>query len=266
MTDLGEISWILGVQVIWDHTHKAIVISQEKYINNILEKHGQQNTCPMATPSLPNKQLEKLKEPEPDVNIRQYQSTVGTLMYAMLGTHLDLAYTVSILSQHTTMLGKAHVHMLSCTFQYLQAIAHHTLRFNGNETGELTSFVDTDWAVNINDHHSILGYIDVPGVQMAMESCISYPFVFPFCQLSCIDIFAFVSFAFFTFCLPNLSHFPMVCCIASHHLSHHLSCTYHSYASPCYGLTVQTPSSLALSLPLTIMTFLVVPAHSPNSD
>src|SRR5882724_10527334 len=84
-----------------------------------------------------------------------------------------------------------------------------------------------------------------------------------FCVLtfSCFDIFAF-----FTFCLPDLSHFPTVCRVASHHLSCHPSHIYHSYASPCYRLTVQTPSSLALSLPLTFTTFLVVPAHSLDSD
>ena len=159
MTDLGKIGWILGMQVIQDRPCKMITVSQERYIHDILEKHGQQNACPMATPSLPNEQLEKLKEPEPDINVHQYQSAVGTLMYAMLGTCPDLAYTVSILSQHTTTLGKAHVHVLNCAFQYLQATAHHTLHFDGNEPGKLTSFIDADWAANINDRHSISGYM-----------------------------------------------------------------------------------------------------------
>ena len=35
------------------------------------------------------------------------------------------------------------------------------------------------------------GSADVPGTQMATESHILYPFVFPFCQLLCIDIFMF---------------------------------------------------------------------------
>jgi len=43
MTDLGEISWILGMEVKQDHEHKTITISQEKYINDILERYGQLN-------------------------------------------------------------------------------------------------------------------------------------------------------------------------------------------------------------------------------
>jgi len=57
---------------------------------------------PMATPSLPNEQLEKLKESEPDVDVHPVPERSGqTLMYVMLGTRLDLAYMVGILSQHT---------------------------------------------------------------------------------------------------------------------------------------------------------------------
>src|SRR5882762_5595928 len=131
MTDLGEIGWIIGMQVIRDRARKTITISQERYIKDILEKHGQQNARPISTPSLPNEQLEKLKEPEADVDVCQYQSAVGELLYAMLGTCLDLAYMVGILSQHTATLGKAHVNVLNHVFQYLQATAHHTLRFDG---------------------------------------------------------------------------------------------------------------------------------------
>jgi len=66
---------------------------------------------------------------------------------------------VGILSQHTTTPGKTHVNALNRAFQYLQATVHHTLCFDGNELRELTGFVDADWAANINDRHSISGYI-----------------------------------------------------------------------------------------------------------
>jgi len=90
MTDLGEISWILGMEVKQDRERKTMTILQEKYINNILERYGQLNVHPMTTLSLPNEQLVKLKSPKPDVDIQWYQSAVGTLMYAMLGMCLDL--------------------------------------------------------------------------------------------------------------------------------------------------------------------------------
>ena len=159
MTDLGEISWILRMEVKRDREHKTMTISQEKYINDILKRYGQLDACPITTLSLPNEQLIKLKSPEPDVDVQWYQSAVGALMYAMLGTRPDLAYTVGILSQHTAAPGKAHVHAVQHTFQYLHATIHHNLTFNGNECGELIGFSDADWAANVNDRHSISSYV-----------------------------------------------------------------------------------------------------------
>jgi len=85
---------------------------------------------------------------------------------------------------------------------------------------------------------------------------------------------AFVYWHFHVLSFLHFSHFAfLICCIfpwsvMSHRTICHVIChiAHHSYTSLCYGLTVQTPSSLVLSLPLTITTFLVVPAHSLNSD
>jgi hypothetical protein len=93
--------------------NKSIIISQEKYIHDILERYGQLDARPIVTPALPNEQLVKLAAPDPNTDIHQYQSAVGVLIYAMLGTRPDLAYTIGILSQHNATPGKAHVHVLN---------------------------------------------------------------------------------------------------------------------------------------------------------
>jgi len=64
-------------------------------------------------------------------------------------------------SKPNTLLhqGKDHIHAVQHTFRYLRATIHHNLTFNGNECGELVGFSDADLAANVNDHHSISGYI-----------------------------------------------------------------------------------------------------------
>jgi hypothetical protein len=47
-------------------------------------------------------QLAKLKEPE--VDVWEYQSCLGTLMYAMLGTHPELTFTITVLLARLTLL------------------------------------------------------------------------------------------------------------------------------------------------------------------
>ena len=95
MTDLGEISWILGIHVTRDRKAGWVALSQEKYIQEMLERFGKSNVWPISTPTLANERLTKL--PSPELEVKPYQSTVGALMYPMLGTRPDIAYAVATL-------------------------------------------------------------------------------------------------------------------------------------------------------------------------
>ncbi len=95
MTDLGEISWILGIQVTCNRDKGTIAMSQEKFIKEILNCFKKSQIWPISTPTLLNEHLTKLSAPE--INAKSYQSIVGALMYPMLSTHPDLAYTVGAL-------------------------------------------------------------------------------------------------------------------------------------------------------------------------
>ena len=72
-----------------------IAISQQKYIEEILERFGKLDICPISTLTLANEHLTKLNAPE--IDVKSYQSAIGALMYPMLRTRPDLAYTVAAL-------------------------------------------------------------------------------------------------------------------------------------------------------------------------
>jgi hypothetical protein len=102
--------------------------------------------------------LAKLKEPE--VDVWEYQSHLGALMYTMLGTHPELTFTITILSQHSATPGKAHLAALNHVFHYLQKVSNMKLTFGYRCTPlTLTRYVDADWANDINDCRSVRGYI-----------------------------------------------------------------------------------------------------------
>jgi hypothetical protein len=102
--------------------------------------------------------LAKLEEPE--VDVWEYQSRLGALMYAILGTHPELAFAITIQSQHSTTPGKAHLAALNRVFHYLQKVSNMKLTFGGSCTPlTLTGYVNADWANNINDHCSVGGYV-----------------------------------------------------------------------------------------------------------
>ena len=44
MKDLGEVSYILGIQIIRDHKKRLLAMSQASYIDKILIRFGMQNS------------------------------------------------------------------------------------------------------------------------------------------------------------------------------------------------------------------------------
>lgn len=83
MTDLGEACWILNM-VLCDRGKHTLKLSQDKYIEEILEFHGMADCCPVSTSMVQNQKLTKLTEAE--IDPKDYQHALSSLRYAMLGT------------------------------------------------------------------------------------------------------------------------------------------------------------------------------------
>jgi hypothetical protein len=163
MTDLGELSWILGMHVTRNRAEGWIAISQEKYSGEVLERFGKTDVRSTVTPSLPNERLAKVSEPE--IDVKAYQSAVGALMYPMLGTRPDLAFMVGALGRHSATPGAEHQRVLNRAFRYLKGTSALRLVFKrGVPNGmALSGYVDADWASDVNDRKSTSGFVFMLG-------------------------------------------------------------------------------------------------------
>ena len=104
MTEFGELKTFIGVEVTRDRIERTLHVSQPSYIERILWDHGMQTCATVSTPIEPGTRLEKSEDgytatPE---DMRRYQSAVGSLMYAMLGSRPDIAYAVGTVSKFCT--------------------------------------------------------------------------------------------------------------------------------------------------------------------
>jgi len=117
LTNLGEVHWILGMEIIRDCDKRTLELSQQHYIKSILKCVEMDSSRPVITPMDPNVKLIKVQEAE--VDIRTYQSALGALMYAMLTTCPDLAYSVGILRKHASAPGETHWTALKYIHRYL---------------------------------------------------------------------------------------------------------------------------------------------------
>ena len=155
MTDLGDVNWILNMEVTRDRPRRTIWLSQSQYIENILERHGIADCKPATTPMEVNLKLEKLDTAEVDVT--KYQQLIGSLMYGSLGTCFDITHEVGILSCHNHAPGKQHHTAVKWVFRYLQGASDHDILFNGKSSVEgPIIYSDADWAGNPIDRKFIL--------------------------------------------------------------------------------------------------------------
>nr|GEV35244.1 putative ribonuclease H-like domain-containing protein [Tanacetum cinerariifolium] len=81
MSSMGELIFFLGLQV--KHKEDRIFISQDKYVNEILNKFGYFDVKTVSTPMETHKTLLKDEKGE-DVDKHLYRSMIGSLMYLTL--------------------------------------------------------------------------------------------------------------------------------------------------------------------------------------
>jgi hypothetical protein len=119
ITDLGRARQYLGIEL--EQTPTRISLSQARYIHQILRRFGL-DTCNGHMTPLESGAIKPTTSPEVTTSPeeqRLYQSMLGSIMYVMMGTRLDLAFTVSILSKHSATPQKSHLQMAKRALRYL---------------------------------------------------------------------------------------------------------------------------------------------------
>jgi len=161
LTDLGPMSWLLGIQVTCDHKTWAISFLQEAYIKTIIAHFTLANAKPYSTPMVPSASYSKDDSPTSANDAAQmckvpYCKVIGSLMYALVTTWPDITFAVSTLSQFLENLGEAYWQAVKQVFCYLAGTCNVMLTYGG-EQEDLHRYTDTDGASQ--DHHqAISGY------------------------------------------------------------------------------------------------------------
>eukprot|EP00253_Pinus_taeda_P028829 PITA_28829 len=93
-------------------------------------------------------QCPKTQEEEEDMSRVPYASAVGSLMYAMVCTRLDIARAVGVLSRFMLKPGKEHWIAMKRVFRYLHGTTDYGLCYQGRPRLErvldIRGFVDVD--------------------------------------------------------------------------------------------------------------------------
>ena len=163
MKDLGSARQILGMSIIRDRVAGTLKLSQEKYIQKVLEKFSMSDAKARSTPLGSNLKLSKSQSPKKEADKAEmakipYASAVGSLMYAMVCTRPDIAHAVGVVSRFMSNPGKEHWEGVKWLLRYLKGTADVTLCFSKKKVS-LEGFSDADLGGCDDSGKSTTGYV-----------------------------------------------------------------------------------------------------------
>jgi hypothetical protein len=88
-----------------------------------------------------------------------YVSAVGSIMYTMICTHLDVSYALSVASRYQADLGESHWTLVKNILKYLRRTKDVFLIYEGDEELVVNGYTDASFQTNMDDSQSQSGFV-----------------------------------------------------------------------------------------------------------
>ena len=127
MKDMGDASYVIGIKIDRDRDRYILGLSQNTYIQKVLERFGMKDCSPSVAPIVKGDKFYMNQCPRNDLEKEQmrnipYASTVGSLMYAQVCTRPDIAFVVGMLGRYQSNPGLDHWRAAKKVMRYLQGV------------------------------------------------------------------------------------------------------------------------------------------------
>ncbi|KAL3613382.1 hypothetical protein CASFOL_042795 [Castilleja foliolosa] len=164
MKDLGEASFVLGIQIHRDRSRGILGLSQKSYIEKVLLRYGMQGCKPTDAPIAKGDKLSLKQCPKSDLEVKEmhkvpYASVVGSLMYAQVCTRPDIAFIVGMLGRYLSNHGMDHWIAAKRVLRYLQRTKDYMLTYKKSDQLEIIGYSDSDYGGCLDTNRSTSGYI-----------------------------------------------------------------------------------------------------------
>ena len=159
MNDMGQLHYCLGISITIDEGGQRLQLSQKQYILKALERYGLTDVTPVSTPMDQNVKLVKDDGFSKSVEPVRYQSMIGSLLYAAIGTRPDISHAVGVVSKFSSNPTEAHLTAVKRIFRYLKRTIDLKLQYQKRDNDELVGYCDADWASDLDSRHSVSGSV-----------------------------------------------------------------------------------------------------------
>src|SRR5215470_15393951 len=151
MKDMGEASYVIGIKIHRDRTQCILGLSQEAYINKVLERFRMKDYSLSVAPIVKGDRFNLNQCPRNDLEREQmrnmtYASAVGSLMYAQVCTRPDIAFTVGMLGRYQSNPRMDYWKAAKKVMRYLKGTKDYMLMYKRTENLEAVSYSDLDFA------------------------------------------------------------------------------------------------------------------------
>jgi len=162
-TDEGDVNDLLGCKIIRDDKH--LHISQEQYLEELLETWGMESCNSVKTPLDPNTRLLLADRPaQIDTVLRaKFQSIVGSIQWAAQWTRPDLQFCANELAKHNSNPGEVHLAACFRVLRYIRGTTSLGITYSRNlpDANRLIMFADADWASDTETRRSLAAWVGV---------------------------------------------------------------------------------------------------------
>jgi len=164
MKDLGEASYVLGIEIHRDRKNGVLGLSQKAYLEKVLKKYNMHKSSASPAPIVKGDSFGKFQCPKNQYEIDQmkavpYASAVGSLQYAQVCTRPDLAFITGVLGRYQANPGIEHWKMAKKALRYAQGTKGLMLTYKRSDSLEIRGYSDADFAGDKDDRKSTTGYV-----------------------------------------------------------------------------------------------------------
>ena len=164
MKDMGEASYVIGIEIFRDRSQGILGLSQKAYINKVLERFKMESCSLSPVPIQKGENFSLSQCPKNDLEHKEmdnipYASLVGSLMYAQTCTRPDISFAVGMLGCYQSNPGLFHWRAAKKVLRYLQGTKDHMLTYRRTSNLEVVGYSDSDYAGCKDTRKSTFGYL-----------------------------------------------------------------------------------------------------------
>ena len=168
MKDLGDAKKILVMEIHRNRETDELWVSQESYLWKVLSNFDMDQAKQVATPigahfKLKSGTEKELKDQAEYMSKIPYQSAVGSVMYAMVGTTLDLAYAVGLISRFMSKPLKEHWQAVKWVLRYIKGTVNTRLSYKKKGEFVIRGYTDSDYNGDLDQRRSTSGMVFTAG-------------------------------------------------------------------------------------------------------